>query len=166
MRNKKVWVWIAAIVAVVLILIVAFVIIRHRVAAPEVQAPVSDGIKETNALSSNEDPSFGQTGEETVSAPPKPLAYQDALNLYGSNRIQFDGVCQATPNNSTFKNNTDLMLDNRSPLLRRLHLGDMRDVSVRPWGFSIVTFSSDALPKTIMIDCDGSQNVATVLLQK
>jgi hypothetical protein len=99
-----------------------------------------------------------------VQAPAKPLSYATALALYKDKRIQLDQACIATPNNLTFKNNTKIMIDNRSDQTRAVKVGST--MSIKPWGFKIVTLSSATLPATWLVDCGASQNVATILIQK
>ncbi|MEI8007437.1 MAG: hypothetical protein WCI48_14620, partial [Bacteroidota bacterium] len=61
---------------------------------------------------------------------------------------------------------TELMLDNRSNQNRLIHMDVLGDVTIKPWGFKIVKFSSPTTPDTIMVDCGNLQNVTSVLLQK
>lgn len=105
-------------------------------------------------------------GEESASVktPVKTLKYADALVLYKDKRIQLDANCIATPNNPTFKNNTKIMVDNRSAVSRTVKLGGV--MTIPAWGFKIVTLSANVLPATWLLDCGSSQNVATVLIQK
>lgn len=110
-------------------------------------------------------------GTEDVSDATKPVAnnavamtYQQALTKYKDTRIQFDGTCQATPNNMTFKNGTTVMLDNRANVARNINIDG--PVSIKAYGFKIVKLSSNTLPKKILVDCGTGQNVATILLQK
>lgn len=111
-----------------------------------------------------EDANKTEVKEPAPKASPSVLKYNDALVLYKDKRIQLDGECRATPQNLTFKNGTKIMVDNRSAKIRSIKLGST--MSINPWSFKIVTLSSNTLPATWLLDCDGSQNVATVLIQK
>ncbi len=93
-----------------------------------------------------------------------PISYTDALVKYKDSRIQLDTNCQANPNNVTYKNNSYIMIDNRSSADRAVKLGST--FSIKAWGFKIVKLSSANLPATWYLDCGNSQNVATVLIQK
>ena len=108
------------------------------------------------------------TDQSGVTETTKPAAkiptYNQALVLYKDKRIQLDTTCQASPNVLTFKNNTKIMIDNRSPKTRIVKVGST--MNINPWGFKIVTLYSANLPATWYVDCDGSQNVATILIQK
>ena len=99
-----------------------------------------------------------------VKIPVGPLSYQDAVVIYKDTRIQFDANCKATPNNVTFKNGTDIMIDNRAPVARTIKIDT--NYTVGAYGFKIIKLSSATLPVTWLLDCDKSQNVATILLQK
>jgi len=87
------------------------------------------------------------------------------LVKYADRRIQLDTVCQAHPNTVTYKDNTGIMIDNRSPQTRTVKVGT--NFTIKPWGFKIVVLPDVYLvSKTLLVDCDGSQNVATVLVQE
>jgi hypothetical protein len=93
-----------------------------------------------------------------------PLTYGGALTIYKDYRIQFDAGCKATPSNVTYKNGTDIMLDNRAPVSRRISIGSV--YGLEAYGFKIIKLTSSTLPKTFLVDCDTSQNVATILVQR
>lgn len=103
--------------------------------------------------------------EGSVNANPvAPLTYAQALAKYKDARIQLGENCQASPNNVTYKNNTSIMIDNRAPVSRTVKVGSA--YNVKAWGFKIIKLSSATLPATWYVDCDKSQNVATILIQK
>jgi hypothetical protein len=163
--EKKNNIWMVVLGAIVVILIL-FLLVRNMnktaVVTPEV--PASDTVTSAQTPSSTEDVSAGDINAQT---PQAVISYNDALNLYAKTRIQFNNSCQVVvPNVTTFKNNTLLMLDNRSASTRTLHLGFMGNVTIKPWAFKIVMFSSSTLPRAVIVDCDHSQNVTTISLQK
>ncbi|MDR3519411.1 MAG: hypothetical protein P4L63_00765 [Candidatus Pacebacteria bacterium] len=94
------------------------------------------------------------------------LAYADALITYANARLQLDTNCQAlaSPSNLVFRNNSLLMVDNRAPVTRTVHIGSV--FTIKPYGFKIVKLSSSTLPATWLVDCDASQNVATITIEK
>ena len=96
--------------------------------------------------------------------PAATIAYADALATYKDARIQRGADCQASPNNVTYKNNSSIMLDNRSDKTRTVKVGSV--FTLPAYGFKIVNLSSPTLPATWYIDCDSSQNVATILIQR
>ena len=91
-------------------------------------------------------------------------SYGQALLKYGSTRIQFNTTCQATPNNVTYKNSTNIMIDNRSAVAHTVKVNSV--YTIPAYGFKIIKLSSAILPVQFLVDCDNSQNVATILLQK
>lgn len=98
---------------------------------------------------------------------PKPtLSYGTAVELYKDHRIQVGENCYATPRNVTWKNSTEFMLDNRSAKARVFTIQG-KTYSIAPWGFSIIplAFNKASLPQTILVDCTGFQNVATIIIQ-
>ena len=92
------------------------------------------------------------------------LSYENALRIYRNARIQLDGNCQAKPNKVTYKNGSKFMIDNRAGVARIVKIGSVFVIPAH--GFKIITLSNSILPQTYFIDCDQSQNVATILLQK
>ncbi len=105
------------------------------------------------------------TGQvDVATSPAASLTYQQALDKYKGTRLQLDKTCQASPNNMTFKNGATMMLDNRSPETRTVKVGST--YTIKPYGFRIITLSASTFPTTYLVDCNGSQNVATILVQK
>lgn len=93
------------------------------------------------------------------------LSYNDALKKYGSNRIQFDTSCQAVPNNVTYKSGTQVMFDNRANVKRTIVFNGKK-YTITAYGYTVVSMVASKYPATAFIDCDSSQNIATVLIQK
>ena len=164
-KNKNLWIWIVVIV----IVLIGVVVWATKSSAPTVtnnnNTPVVDN---TNALQvqSTEDLSIGSVnaGNVNTGAPAASLSYAQALVTYKDARLQLDAVCQASPDNMTFKNNALLMIDNRAPVARNVHIGSI--FPIKAYGFKIVKLSSTTLPVTWKVDCDSSQNVASILIQK
>ncbi len=149
-----------AIGAIVIILIVVLVVLKVRsskeAALNEVAPVVVDTTKAT------EDTSKGSVNSGSKA---KPMSYADALIKYADKRIQLDKDCQAFPNNVTYKDNTGIMIDNRAPVARTVKIGT--EYSVKAYGFKIIVLPDTYLKsKTILVDCDKSQNVATILVQE
>lgn len=151
--NPSVWVGIALVVGLLVLGAVYFSnkdkedILNE--AEPVVEEPqsVQDVDKDTNNVAS-------------VS-----MSYANALVTYADRRIQLDTKCQAHPNNVTYKDNTGIMIDNRSPEARTVKAGTT--FTIKPWSFKILVLPNIYLAnKTILIDCDKSQNVATILIQE
>ncbi len=96
--------------------------------------------------------------------PTTSISYAQALVKYKNARLQLNNICQASPDKMTFKNNTNIMIDNRASVTRAIKLGSV--FSVKAYSFKIVNISSSTLPATWYVNCDKSQNVATILIQK
>ncbi len=94
------------------------------------------------------------------------LSYDEALAQYADKRIQFDRVCQATPNTPTYKTGTRIMLDNRSAESRTIRIGTLRTVTIPAWGFTTLELSSKNLPEMLDVDCGTGENVATIIVQQ
>lgn len=93
------------------------------------------------------------------------LSYTDAVKKYSGQRIQLDQKCAASPFESTYKNNTPIMLDNRSSAVRTVQAFGAT-YTIAPYDYIVVTATAATLPHTALIDCGSSQNVATVLVQR
>ena len=106
-----------------------------------------------------------QDVDQTAGVGAVSISYANALIKYADRRIQLDTACQARPIAITYKDNTGIMIDNRSPQTRTVKVGIT--FTIKPYGFKIVVLPDIYLKsKTILVDCDKSQNVATILVQE
>ncbi|MFA5714282.1 MAG: hypothetical protein WC998_00895 [Candidatus Paceibacterota bacterium] len=152
-KNSQIWIWI------IVILIIAAGIFFFFGNKQEAN-PITPITQETTEPESVQDVNNQDTIAKVVS-----LSYADALVQYADRRIQLDKTCQAHPNNVTYKDNTGIMIDNRSPETRTVKVGTT--FTIKPYGFKIIVLPDIYLKsKTILVDCDGSQNVATILIQE
>jgi hypothetical protein len=153
--SKNLWIVSGTIILILIVLLV----LKIRGSRNET---ADNNANNPDALEVTEDVT---TGSVNTKPPVAPMSYQAALAKYADRRIQLNDACQATPANMTFKNDTDIMIDNRSALGRTLKVGGA--MTVKGYGFKIVKVKTgDTLPVTWLIDCDTSQNVATILIQK
>lgn len=100
----------------------------------------------------------------TSSVPTSARPYGDLVKEYDGRRIQFDGRCQQTPVSVTYKNGTNVMLDNRSSNPVSVKVGTI-SYSLLGYGYQIINLSSSSLPKEMMVSCGTAGNVGKVLLQ-
>jgi len=159
--KSKVWM---AVSVIILILIIVLVV-RAKKPDSEIATNGAPGSSD-DALVVTEDISAGSVDLPDVKSttPPVSYSYAEALVKFKDKRIQLEESCQAIPRTMTFKNNTNIMLDNRAKVGRRVKIGDV--ITVKAYGFKIINISSAKLPATWYVDCDASQNVATILIQK
>ncbi len=153
--DKKAKIGLALAVVIVLIALVVWGL-KDKTNVTEDQTPVAEATEDVTDGSVNKPASSTNAGSS--------MSYTQALNTYKDRKIQFGVDCAATPSNMTFRNNTNIMLDNRSAQSRTITLGTT--YTVKPYGFKIINLSSSTLPKTILVDCGQKQNIATILLQK
>src|ERR1035437_1546400 len=153
-KNKNLWIWIVVIV----IVLIGVVMWATNSSAP---APVAQNNEVVVPVVPTEDTTVGSVN---VGAPAASLSYEPALIKYKDARLQLDAVCQASPDKMTFKNNALLMVHNRAPTARNVRIGSI--FPIKAYGFKIVKLTSTTLPVTWKVDCDASQNVATILIQK
>jgi hypothetical protein len=155
--NSKMWVW----VVVVLIVVIGVVLWATKSSAPIVVQNTTPTDNTALQVDSTEDLS---TGSVDSGSPAATIAYSDALVKYKDARLQLDKVCQASPDKMTFKNNAILMVDNRAPVARSVKVGST--FPIKAYGFKLVKLSSAKLPATWLVDCDKSQNVSSILIEK
>ncbi len=96
--------------------------------------------------------------------PTSALSYTQLVEQYGTNRIQFDQDCNATPKSAVFKNGTRILLDNRSNQARTISVSGS-NYSLVAYGYRVVTLSSPSVPMTLNINCNTKFNVGTIQLQ-
>lgn len=114
---------------------------------------------------STEDISWGSVNALKDKAPEvKPLSYQEALVKYKEKRIEINDGCMASPNTTSFKNNTNIMIDNISQVPKTLQIG--KKVSVSANSFKIINLSSTKLPTKLVVECNGKIGVANISLYK
>lgn len=166
-QNKNMWMWVA--VAVVVIGIVGFLVMDKK-DSEDMDSLENDqtamDAKDMQVPDGEEDVTEGSVNVKTdATSPQVTLSYQQALEKYKDRRIQFDNSCATTPKSVTYKDNTGIMLDNRSAKTRTIKVGET--YTVKAYGFKIITLPDTYLKsKTLLVDCDGQQNVATVLVQE
>ena len=155
-KNKKVLYY--GLGALVVLALVLFLSMRND---KDADLEGEQSVNESEEMESEE----GKEESKKTPAKSEPvLSYAEALAKYKDARIQLDDRCQASPNNVTYKNNTSIMIDNRSPMTRSVKVGST--YTIKGYGFKIVKLSSSQLPIQWLVDCDKSQNVATILIQK
>ena len=94
------------------------------------------------------------------------LSYGDAVNKYGSLRIQFSPGClQASPNQIAVANPVTIMLDNRSDSTQIISVAGSTYI-LNAYDYMIVMVNEKILPVNLFINCNGQKNVAQLILQK
>lgn len=108
-------------------------------------------------------PATGNAAKKTTGS--QFFTYEETVERYINQRIQFDANCLANPTSVTFKSGTQVMFDNRGGVARVVSL-DGTGYLIGSYGYVILPLSSQALPHTIKVDCGPQKNVAQILLQK
>lgn len=160
--NKNLWIGLA----VVLVVVVGLVFWSMNSSTPALAPGVNNNPAANNtSLDANLGTEDVSAGSVNTGSPAVSISYTNALVKYADKRIQFDTICQAHPNTVTYKDNTGIMLDNRSPVARTIKVGT--NYAVKAWGFKIIILPDVYFKaKTLLVDCDKSQNVATILVQE
>ncbi len=148
-KNKNLWI----IVAVIIVLVLGYYFLRSQSA----NAPSNE--TNTQSLSTSGNP----TSDSSTTPSTQIIKYVDAQKIYKGKIFQFNNTCGVSPRAMTFTNNTNIMLDNRSSHTRNIKVGSI--YTVKPYDFKIVNVYVSSTPKTILIDCDKQQNVATITVQ-
>lgn len=152
-QNKNLWIGLGAVLVVVL----GFTFWSMNKAS----APVGEDNINPPVVDSTEDITPGSVNGNANAVS---ISYANALIKYKDARLQLDKTCQASPNKMTFKNGASLMIDNRASVGRVVKVGSV--FSIKAYGFKIIKLTSTTLPVTWLVDCDKSQNVATISIQK
>ena len=154
--NKNKYLWIAVgIIALLLAFWGLSSIHNKQLSENAMQAPA----QQTSASDMNHAPA------QQPSATSSTADYSAALLKYANSRIQIQQSCQAVPNQVTYKSGTAVMFDNRATVAHTVKI-DGISYRLSADSFRILVLANSNLPHTIMMDCDSSQNVATILLQK
>lgn len=171
--TKKQWIWIGSAIVIVIIIIAIFAMTQNQQKNNQQNNPQNNEqniAPETNQQE-NQQPETKttttkpKTTSTTKTTPTTSLSYEEALKKYADRRIQIDNSCQAHPNNVTHKDNTGIMIDNRTAQTKTIKIGTT--FTIKPYSFKIVTLPDVYLKsKTILMDCDQYQNVATILIQE
>jgi hypothetical protein len=160
MQNKKSKNLYYGIVALIVVALIIFWSMKKEV------VPVGN-LDQNADLSINQDATTSESksvAKTNTSGLAGSISYEDALMKYANQRIQFDTACQAHPNTFNYKKNSSIMLDNRSPEDRTIKIGT--NYTVKAYGFRIVTLSNLYLEsKVVLVNCDSSKNVATIIVQ-
>ena len=164
MFTKHLWKTLAGFCGMILFGLVSLVVIDHYKGKEEVKAPVVYAGTEDISEGSISAPKSVKAGSAT-NTEIKLLPYHEALGLYSGKRIELNHACTSIPNTMTLKNNTKVMIDNKSETMKAIKIGKIV-TTVKGRGFKIMNLSSSKLPTKLLIDCDTSKGVATILLEK
>jgi cytoskeletal protein RodZ len=157
MENKKSTMWLIVLAVVIVVILLIWSMNKGSAPTP-VSTTTTDNTTTEPASTQDVSTVTGITGAASIS-------YTDALVKYADRRIQLDKMCQASPMSVTYKDNTGIMIDNRSAMTRTVKVGTT--FTIKPYGFRIVVLPDVILKsKTLLVDCDKSQNVATILVQE
>ena len=116
-------------------------------------------------------PATGKTGTiPTSTLVQTNLSYQQAISLYEGRRFQFTFTskegCEINPYYATFKEGTNIMLDNRENRAITVYL-DGIGYNIGAYNFKIVRLSTLAqLIHTINVNCDKGKNNGQIMLQQ
>jgi hypothetical protein len=158
-NSKIVWILLGLVVVAIIIALAVKGNKKEETPVPEASATAGENLPQEE----EETQTTGSTA--TTGSVAGSLSYTQAVEKYKDRRIQFDENCQAYPNTVTYKDNTGIMLDNRSSKARTIKLGT--NYSIKAYGWRVITLPDTyRTAKTFLVDCDASQNVATILVQE
>lgn len=81
----------------------------------------------------------------------KPLTYDQAIEQYGTYRIQFVG-CHGAPGTLNVSANTKVMLDNRDAVAHSVDIGEHKTYKLPAYGFALAVIPTAG---TYNVTCDG-----------
>lgn len=122
------------------------------------------GMQATGSPSASASPVKATVAYRKTTAPAASpaMSYSQLVQQYGTNRIQFDDMCQAQPKSIVFKVGTSFMLDNRSSQPRQISM-DGHTYNLGGYGYQILTLSGS--PRLISITCGALPNVGLINLE-
>jgi hypothetical protein len=163
-QNKSKTGWVVAVIVIVVLIIIAVMMSNNGT-----DEYANNGNQPTPTVTATPTVDNSNTGVEVGAGAGAPgITYSEALVAYASRRVQFShpqglNSCNATPQKVTFKGGTKFMLDNRMNNTATIHFSSGVNYTLPAYGFQIVTLNT---PNTYNIDCNSTQNVATVVIQK
>lgn len=161
MINPKYSIWILVVLGVVALLLWGYY------AQIKIAEPVSS-TEEVVTIASTSTPktstSTAPKKTQTSTAKPTTLSYEQLVNKYVNQRIQFDAACHANPASLNLRNGSDLMLDNRAPSANTVYVDDVK-YALPGYGYKIITLSNKSLPYVVRVDCGSGKNNAEIRLQ-
>ena len=164
-NKESMWINIGIVAAALVLIVFVWMSFKPKIDKTNINDNTSGQTPTFSLLSAqNTNKSFLNRRIPTPAPIVEVLTYQEALSIYKDRRIQLDERCQATPFNITYKNGTEIMIDNRSGFDRTINLGGV--FTIEKYGFKIVKLYSDVLPKTLLLDCDSQENPAEIIIQK
>ena len=158
MITKHLLKTIAGFCGMILFGLVSLVVVDHYNKEPAEQVVDYQGTEDISEGSINA-PKAKKGGPEIAL-----LSYHETLGLYTGRRVEIADDCQISPSTMTLKNNTKVMLDNKSKALKTIKID--KTTTVKEQGFKIINLSSSKLPVKLAMSCDSQHNVATITLEK
>ena len=161
MNNNPKVIWI--LVGLIIVVVIIGLVLKGKGQQPtDTSGTQGDQSSVTQEPQSTEDQSAGSVNASNTAS----LTYENAVAKYMDRRIQFGPDCIARPNIVTYKDNTGIMLDNRSNQSRTFTFGTT-PYTIKAWGFKIVTLPDTyKTAKTIYVDCGKQLNAATIIIQE
>ena len=150
--NKIFWV----VIAIVIVRGIVFLNSRQTTVAP------------TTNTNTNTAPTEITNKPETKPTTPTKVpagSYQEMVKKYEGRRIQINDACQATPSSQTFKNGTQVMFDNRGSKAIKLTV-DGVSYPTSAYTYRLIPLTSKTLPHSVIINCNGQNNIAQFNLQQ
>lgn len=151
--NKTIW-WIVGVIVVVLAI---WAFMGHSGNMTDLYG--SPGPSSSTSASAS--PTASATGSSTGTGA---ATYSSLVAQYGTNRVQFDKLCQAIPSNPVFKSGTKVMFDNRSGDARTISIGGTK-YYFAGYGYRIIKLGSTKLPAIVKLNCGSAVNVGTITVE-
>lgn len=155
------WSVLGAIVVIAIIVVAAVLRGPKDVAISNVQVPQQTALENKSPMQPRY---YAPVAGETQSPIAPKLSYDAAVNKFWNMRIQFGENCVATPAVSTFKNGTELMIDNRSTQ-DKVFTVNGSSYPIAAHDYAVVPFTATTSPQKFTINCGVMQNAATVTVQ-
>ncbi len=156
MRNKILWA-----VIIVAVAVVGWVFFRG---GDNLYGPVTGTTSPSVSPGAAYQPGTGGVIPGGTPVALNPQNYSELVKQYEGRRVQFDERCQMRPTDTTFKNGTVAMFDNRSPQAKTIKIGN-QSYNLPAYGYRFLTMNSQNVPLSLVVGCDNVPNVGRILLQ-
>ena len=144
---------------IVIIVIVALVLSNNKKEA--MMDVVTPGVEDTSGTNSD-GTTIDNPDKEGLSVGSNAGKYADMVLRYKDKTLQFNEECAVVRNSYTFKQGTDVMLDNRDTTSAKIIIGS-RTFNLKAQSYRIIDLGSTG---TYRVDCNDRLNVVTVNVQK
>lgn len=157
--NSSMYVIISLIVVAVIVVLVLSNNKKNEAIVVDIVTPV---VEDTSGTNPDGVGSIADPEKEGLSVGSNAGKYADIVLKYEDRTLEFNKECAVIRNSYTFKQGTDVLLDNRDTTPAKIVVGS-RTFILKPQSYKVIDLGSTGIYK---VDCNDRLNVVTVNVQK